>query len=161
MRYIICFVGFVLVSCTQAKKEPVANLQEVSEILSQLKGEWQMLTEWGDGQVIFHPCDADNMMLRVYSDTLMVSWGQDASITLIKSFYTEEDGKIVITVQDLDNLELMTYYFQYEDESKKIARWWLYGMEDGDELFVHRDIAESYSSYEQPCHECWDDCGEN
>ena len=148
----------MLFGCSQAKNESTVSAESDSFTLAQLEGEWQMLTDWGDGQqVIFYPCDADNRSIQVSSDTLVIGWGQDASIGLIKSFYTEEDGRIIFTVDDLDSETSNTYIFQFEDEDKKVTRWWMFG-DDESSVFVHEDKADEYSTYEQPCQECWDDC---
>jgi len=158
MRLSICLAVVVLFGCSQVKKESVESTQSKSFTLAQLEGEWQMLTDWGDGQqVIFRPCDADNRTIQVYSDTLVIGWGQDATIGLIKSFYTEEDGRIILKVADLEGDTDNTYIFQLEDEKGKLARWWMFGNDEAD-FFVHEDRAQEYSSYEQPCEECWEDC---
>ena len=155
---LLIFLVFSILSCRQ-KQDAVGQAAETTaDTLDELQGEWQMLTEMGDNQwVIYSPCDADNQMIQVHSDTLLIGWGQDASIGLVTSFYRGDDGRVVLTVSDPDRDERATYSFQFDDETRKLARWWLYE-DDSSALFAHEDILDNYAAYEQPCSECWDDC---
>jgi len=127
--------------------------------LDDLQGEWQELTEREDGSLyIFKPCDADNMMMRVSSDTLMIGWGQDATLALIKSFYVDEAGRLVLSVHDQDENIMRTYYMQWEHDTDPLTRWYFWDLDESPVLMAHEDIADNYMVYQQPCSECWDDC---
>jgi hypothetical protein len=155
MRHV--FIALLLITGCTTKQSDQSQPVESTFQLTDLEGEWQMLTEMDNGeQVIFYPCDADNLSIMAYGDTLVIGWGQDASMALIKSFYSDDD-KIVLVVNDLEGGQESTFFFQFENESGTLARWWLYG-DDSSNVYVHEDDAEQFSSYEQPCEECWDDC---
>jgi hypothetical protein len=160
MRDLLLVLSLLICSCSPSGKDSNETSSEsASSTLAQLEGEWQRLTDWGNGQqVIFRPCDADNLMMQINSDTLMIGWGQDATTAIIRSFYTDEDGRVILTVTDLDEDARKVYAFQFEDAAGKLARWWLYGNDEESELFAHEDLLEQYNTYEQPCSECWDDC---
>jgi hypothetical protein len=160
MRYLfwLAFLSLALSGCRAKQDSDDQSGQSISGTLDELQGEWQMLTLWGDNQwVIYRPCDAENRMIHVRSDTVVIGWGQDASIGLIRSFYRDDEGRTVIEAVDLDMDERVTYACRFEDAAHKLARWWLFEDQSSD-LFAHSDIANSYHAYEQPCSECWDDC---
>lgn len=155
-------------ACSPSNKEQAdqgqsSNEQESSASISldDLQGEWQQLTEREDGSyIIFRPCDADNMMIQVTSDTLLIGWGQDATFALIKSFYVDEAGRVVLSVHDQDENVTKTYFMQWEDDNDPLAGWFLFGLEEPPILMAHESIVDRYEVVQQPCRECWDDCEE-
>ncbi len=166
MRNLYPLLFLVALACSPSNKEQ-ADLGQPSDeeestgsiSLDDLQGEWQQLTEREDGSFfIFKPCDADNMMMRVSSDTLMIGWGQDATLALIKSFYTDEAGRLVITVHDQDENIMRTYYMQWEYDTDPLTKWYFFDMDEPPILMAHEDIVGNYTVYQQPCSECWDDC---
>lgn len=155
-------------ACSPSNKEQTDQGQSSDEqessasiSLDDLQGEWQQLTEREDGSyIIFRPCDADNMMIQVTSDTLMIGWGQDATFALIKSFYVDEAGRVVLSVHDQDENATKTYFMQWEDHNDPLAGWFLFGLDELPVLMAHESILDRYVVVQQPCRECWDDCEE-
>ncbi|MBX2968773.1 MAG: hypothetical protein KF803_05345 [Cyclobacteriaceae bacterium] len=164
--YLLLFL--LALACSPSNKEQTEQDQASDEqestgsiSLDDLQGEWQQLTEREDGfYIIFRPCDADNMMIQVNSDTLMIGWGQDASFALIKSFYVDEAGRVVLSVHDQDENATKTYFMQWEDDNEPLAGWFLFGLEEPPILMAHESILDRYTVVQQPCRECWDDCEE-
>jgi hypothetical protein len=157
----------VVMACSPSNKEQAEDQifdeeeSTASISLDDLQGEWQQLTEREDGSyIIFRPCDADNMMIQVNSDTLMIGWGQDATFALIKSFYVDEAGRVVLSVHDQDAHATKTYFMQWEDDNDPLAGWFLFGPEEPPVLMAHQSIVHRYAVVQQPCRECWDDCEE-
>lgn len=158
-------IFFLLVAaCSPSGKDQgqSSDQQKTGSIgLNDLQGEWQQLTEQDDGTyIIFRPCDADNMMIQVNSDTLVIGWGQDASFALIKSFHTDEAGRLVLTVHDQDENVAKTYCMQWEDDNEPVTSWFLYGLDEWPVRMAHESILYKYTVVQQPCSECWDDCEE-
>ncbi|MBX2961461.1 MAG: hypothetical protein KF687_03055 [Cyclobacteriaceae bacterium] len=164
MRYLYTLLFMLMLACSPSSKEQTnqtSTNQLTSFGLDDLQGEWQRLTEDEDGTyIIFRPCDADNVMIQVNSDTLIISWGQDASFGLIKSFYTDEAGRLVLSVHDQDENVAKTYFVQWEDDNDPIAGWFLFGLDEPPMLMAYESILERYEVVQQPCSECWDDCEE-
>lgn len=168
MQKIYSLLFLLMLACSPANKEQAEQDQTSEEQestasinLDDLQGEWQQLTEQEDGSyIIFRPCDADNMMIQVNSDTLMIGWGQDATFALIKSFYVDEAGRVVLVVHDLDENTAKTYFMQWEDDNDPLAGWFLFGLDELPVRMAHESILDQYTTVEQPCRECWDDCEE-
>lgn len=164
-QYLFLFV-MLTSACSSPRQENPDQTQTSEEngsvesiSLDDLKGEWQELTEQEDGTfIIFRPCDADNRLVQVKSDTLLIGWGQDASFALIRSFYVDEAGRVVLSVHDQDENAAKTYYMQWEDDTEPIANWFLYGLDEPPVLMAHESILGRYKKIQQPCRECWDDC---
>lgn len=155
----------LVMACSSGRQEnsdkSASGVSSTSFTLSDLQGEWQQLTEQDDGTyIIFRPCDADNMMVQINSDTLMIGWGQDASFALIKSFYIDEAGRLVLSVHDQDENIAKTYYMQWEDDNEPISGWFFYGLDEWPVRMAHESILYKYTVVQQPCSECWDDCEE-
>lgn len=158
----------LVVSCSPSRQEQPDEVQSSDEAasaesvrLDDLQGEWQEITEQEDGTyIIFRPCDADNRLVQVKSDTLLIGWGQDASFALIRSFYMDEAGRVVLSVHDQDENASKTYYMQWEDDTEPIASWFLYGLDEPPVRMAHESILSRYKVVQQPCRECWDDCEE-
>ncbi|MBX2944286.1 MAG: hypothetical protein KF725_00520 [Cyclobacteriaceae bacterium] len=165
MRNLYPLFLLLAMACSSGRQEnsekSAAGTSSTSFTLSDLQGEWQQLTEQDDGSyIIFRPCDADNMMVQVNSDTLMIGWGQDASFALIKSFYIDEAGRLVLSVHDQDENLAKTYYMQWEDDNEPITGWFFFGLDERPVRMAHESILYNYTVVQQPCSECWDDCEE-
>ncbi len=154
----------VLLACTsrqQQNENHHAVTNAAPHSLTALQGYWEKLTLWPNGQwVVYRPCDADNASLTFQSDTLVIGWGQDASLVVIDNLKADEvQGRFVLTARD-EGGEALVYYLEWEDDEKTLLRVWLYGPDEAPEVYAHADVLESYALFEQPCHECWDDCDE-
>ena len=168
MQKIYPLLFLLALACSPSSKEQTEQDQAFDEqestasiSLDDLQGEWQQLTEREDGSyIIFRPCDADNMMIQVNSDTLMIGWGQDATFALIKSFYVDEAGRVVLSVHDQDENATKTYFMQWDDDNEPLAGWFLFGLDELPVLMAHESILDRYAVVQQPCRECWDDCEE-
>ncbi len=162
MQNLYPLLFLLVMACSSGRQENSdKSAAGASSTLSDLQGEWQQLTEQDDGTyIIFRPCDADNMMVQVNSDTLMIGWGQDASFALIKSFYIDEAGRLVLSVHDQDENIAKTYYMQWEDDNEPITGWFFFGLDEQPVRMAHESILYKYAVVQQPCSECWDDCEE-
>ena len=167
MRNLLVILVMILAwACSKSRQENPDQTQSFEDAVSvesirldDLKGEWQELTEQEDGTyIIFHPCDADNRMVQVKSDTLLIGWGQDASFALIRSFYVDEAGRVVLSVIDQDDNTVRTYFIHREDNTGLIANWFLFGLDEPPVRMAHESILDQYKKVQQPCRECWDDC---
>lgn len=159
MTKLIAVLLLVVMSCSpSAKQETQAD---TTSLLTELQGEWERLTKWPDGNwVVFRPCDADNLTMQVMGDTLVIGWGKDASFGIIRSFAESEmPGIYTITVDDQDEKTTKTYRMMWEDEAHTLAEWWL-GDDDESVMVVRTGELAKYTTIEQPCYECWEDCEE-
>lgn len=146
----------LLTNCKQQQQEATNTPQEIIDV-SYFSGEWQMLTEQNDSLIIYRPCDADNVMLQLHSDTLVIGWGQDASGGIVTDFQKQPDGRFSLVMKSLDSDYSQKIMVQVEDPFHGLARWWIW--DDGSEaLFVQAKHAKTYPYIIQPCHECWEDC---
>lgn len=159
---------FVLEACTHCSSGKKENEYDdkakslIHSITAQLQGDWEKLTQWPDGSwVIFRPCDADNLSMRISTDTLAIGWGQDVSFAIIKLVeYDDVPNRYAITVHDPDADEELVYFLEWENEEHTLARWWLWGADQASDLLARMDILDRYKEFVQPCYECWDDCEE-
>src|SRR5688572_8142180 len=56
---------------------------------------WTKLTDQNGKLVIFHPCDANNVMVEVRHDTLYLNWGEEEAFYMITSMRREQN-KIIL-----------------------------------------------------------------
>ncbi|GIV37160.1 MAG: hypothetical protein KatS3mg032_1539 [Cyclobacteriaceae bacterium] len=160
----IILVLAVLMACAgrqQQNEDQVGVADAEPDLPATFQGYWEKLTQWPNGQwVVYRPCDADNPSLTFQSDTLVIGWGQDASIAVIDNIKADEiPGRFVLAARD-EGVEALVYYLEWEDDEKTLLRVWLYGPDEAPEVYARADVLENYDLFEQPCHECWEDCDE-
>lgn len=164
----ILFILLLAYACTRRSSgNEEAEYSDEAEnltpsITAELQGDWEKLTQWPDGNwVVFRPCDADNLSMRISTDTLSIGWGHDASFAIIEHIeYDDILNRYALTVHDQDTDEELVYFLEWENEEHTLARWWLWGPDQAPDLLARIDILDRYKELVQPCHECWDDCEE-
>jgi hypothetical protein len=164
MRIITLFLfGLILLSCSPRSNE---NREEESDIaetqtstdfsLSDLSGEWHMVTQEEGEWVLFYACDADNTTVTIKGDSIIIGWGQDATGGKIESWSLEGD-KLSLVVND----SYETNVYQVQEAEDGLMQWWLWDDSEGQSLFVHDRDKNKYQVVKQPCKECWEDCDES
>lgn len=158
MRLLI-LAFMVLMACTSKTSSTSEADFAVSKSsnfkLSDLSGTWHMLTLEENDWVLFYACDADNTTVTIKGDSIVIGWGQDATVGKIESWSVEND-KISLVVND----SFQTNVYQALGSEDGFMQWWLW--EDSEEpgYFIHERDKSTYPAVKQPCKECWEDCDE-
>jgi hypothetical protein len=132
-------------------------------LLDELEGHWENLTPLPDGSwIVYIPCDADNAFLTLYKDTLLIGWGQDVSVTRVEEITpdTQVPGRYRLTAYSDDNPEKLILFWEWANDEQTLLRCWFTRPDQEFGFFVREDNLEQYAVFEQPCHECWEDCDE-
>lgn len=163
--YILVFFCFVLAGCSSGSNsttEPVATtesieIQSASEFtLASLIGEWHMVTLQDNNWVLYYPCDADNTFVQVKGDSIVIGWGQDATLGKIESWsLTNNELSLVVN----DSYATTTYRVQQTEDG--LTQWWLWEDSEGPSYFIPASEKNNYPTIKQPCKECWEDCEED
>ncbi len=157
---LVVLFGLFLWSCSPSSKPDERVPDETGQAiaiedftLASLAGDWHMVTQQDNEWVLFYPCDADNTMVSIQGDSIMIGWGQDATLGKIESWSTSK-GSLSLVVND--SYSINTYRVEKTDDG--LTQWWLWEDAEGPAYFISgKDIA-SYPVIKQPCKECWEDC---
>jgi hypothetical protein len=160
MRTLIFLLAFIIGACSPSPKSEDESVAEVEATnssndftLASLSGDWHMVTQQNNEWVLFYPCDADNTMVSIQADSIMIGWGQDATLGKIESWSTS-NGSLALVVND--SYSINTYRVEKTEDG--LTQWWLWEDAEGPSYFISgKDIA-SYPVIKQPCKECWEDC---
>ncbi|MBK7651136.1 MAG: hypothetical protein IPJ20_10965 [Flammeovirgaceae bacterium] len=160
MRTLIFLLAFIIGACSPSPKSEDESVAEVEATnssndftLASLSGDWHMVTQQNNEWVLFYPCDADNTMVSIHTDSIMIGWGQDATVGKIES-WSASKGSLALVVND--SYSTNTYRVEKTDDG--LTQWWLWEDAEGPSYFISgKDIA-SYPVIKQPCKECWEDC---
>jgi hypothetical protein len=160
MKFIASFLLIgLLAACTQLKSndERESVEQTNSELsLTDLEGEWHMVTQEEGEWILFYACDADNTKVTIKGDSIVIGWGQDATAGKIESWSVDDD-KFSLVVND--SHEINVYEVQPAEDG--LMQWHLWDDSEGQSLFVHDRDKNKYRVVKQPCKECWEDCDED
>mgnify|MGYP006957112863 CR=1 FL=1 len=155
---------FILAGCStgsnsvteQADVTDSAEIQPASDFtLASLAGEWHMVTQMDNDWVLFYPCDADNTFVQIKGDSIIIGWGQDATLGKIESWSTSNDYLSLVVN---DSYSTNTYRVQQTEDG--LTQWWLWEDSEEPAYFVHDRDKSTYPVIKQPCKECWEDCDE-
>lgn len=161
MRIPLIFLGLILISCSPASKSdeqvPAETQPGTMENLklASLAGDWYMVTQQDNEWVLFYPCDADNTMVSVQADSIMIGWGQDATLGKIES-WSASNGSISLVVNDSYSINI----YKVEKTEDGLTQWWLWEDAEGPSYFISGKDKDAYPVIKQPCKECWEDCEE-
>jgi hypothetical protein len=159
------FLCFVLAGCSSGSNSTTGHvdgtdsleIQSTSDFtLASLSGEWHMLTQQNGDWVLYYPCDADNTFVRVKGDSIIIGWGQDATLGKIES-WTAVNDELSLVVND--SYASTTYRVQQTEDG--LTQWWLWEDAEGPSYFTHIREKDSFPIIKQPCKECWEDCEES
>jgi hypothetical protein len=153
------FFIVLLAACTQPKSNEEAESVEQTNSgfsLTDLEGEWHMVTREEGEWILFYACDADNTTVTIKGDSIVIGWGQDATAGKIESWSVAGD-KLSLVVNDTYE----TSVYQVQPAEDGLMQWHLWDDSEGQSLFVHEPDKNKYRIVKQPCKECWDDCDEN
>ncbi len=163
MRIIILFLlSLILFSCSSRSSESNEPLDLVEDpattnfSLTDLQGEWHMVTQEEGEWVLFYACDADNTTVTIKGDSIIIGWGQDATAGKIES-WSAENEKLSLVVND----SYETNVYQVQPAEDGLMQWLLWDDSEGQSLFVHDRDKNKYRVVKQPCKECWEDCDED
>ena len=124
---------FILAGCStgsnsvteQADVTDSAEIQPASDFtLASLAGEWHMVTQMDNDWVLFYPCDADNTFVQIKGDSIIIGWGQDATLGKIESWSTSNDYLSLVVN---DSYSTNTYRVQQTEDG--LTQWWLWKMQ--------------------------------
>ncbi len=158
------FLCFILVSCSTGSNSVTervdvtdsTEIQPASDFtLASLAGEWHMVTLQDNNWVLFYPCDADNTFVQVKGDSIVIGWGQDATLGKIESWSKSNDYLSLVVN---DSYSTNTYRVQQTDDG--LTQWWLWEDAEGPSYFIPASEKSNYPTIKQPCKECWEDCEE-
>lgn len=150
---LVALALFVLASCQNTSK-PTVNLNGLPK-------KWVQLTEQNGELVIYEPCDWSNVEIE-FKDTA------GKTLLLLEGYQDSMEGEVIETTQSGDTLLIVTQLpygkdyidtakFIWKDKAKGLATWVDYF---GATLtIVDAQYRSSYKQVEQPCTDCWDDCG--
>jgi len=124
--------------------------------LASLEGEWHMVTQQDNEWVLFYPCDADNTYVQVRGDSIVIGWGQDATLGKIESWALTNPDELSLVVND--SYATSTYRVQQTEDG--LSQWWLWEDTEGPSYFIRARDKNKYPTIKQPCKECWEDCEE-
>ncbi|MFZ6014662.1 MAG: hypothetical protein ACOYXT_30255 [Bacteroidota bacterium] len=151
-------VALTLISCRQQEQTTASDLASKTAIdsvtLADLAPSWIQLTEKDGKQVIYLPCDANNTEIGIRHDTLYINWGQEEEFYNILSL-DQHSTRLALKVNpDYDENEIRNFRFEFLDEDKKKARWYLW-QDSTSAVFIDSRIKDQYQEIKQPCLECW------
>lgn len=155
-EYISKGAAILIVIVANACTSRTAKVPEVFSPES-LQGEWHMLTEQNGEQVLFYPCDADNVFIQVKGDSIIIGWGQDASAGKIEDWNKNvADNDISLAVNDSFSVN----FYRVLKTEEGLTEWWLWEDAEKPALLVNAVNKSRYKEVRQPCKECWEDCDE-
>ncbi len=158
------FFCFILAGCSTGSNSVTervdvtdsTEIQSASDFtLASLAGEWHMVTLQDNNWVLFYPCDADNTFVQVKGDSIVIGWGQDATLGKIESWSKSNDYLSLVVN---DSYSTNTYRVQQTDDG--LTQWWLWEDAEGPSYFIPASDKSNYPTIKQPCKECWEDCEE-
>jgi hypothetical protein len=162
MRILIFLLAFIIGACSPSTKPENENVGEEKATdssndftLATLAGDWHMVTQQDNEWVLFYPCDADNTMVSINADSIMIGWGQDATLGKIES-WSASNGSLALVVND--SYSINTYRVEKTDDG--LTQWWLWEDAEGPSYFISGNDINTYPVIKQPCKECWEDCEE-
>jgi hypothetical protein len=153
------FLIGLLAACTQLKSNEEAESVEQTNSepsFNDLEGEWHMVTQEEGEWILFYACDADNTTVTIKGDSIVIGWGQDATVGKIESWSVDDD-KYSLVVNDTYE----TNVYQVQPAEDGLMQWHLWDDSEGQSLFVHERDKSKYRVVKQPCKECWEDCDED
>ena len=129
-------------------EEALNNNENNSQVPDDFIGSWIVLSESDSGQFIFVPCDVEPQSVMLGQNDLTIGYGHDAirftidEVSLhgdslsfqITNVDLPDEGKSSIVLKKLSSTSLV-----FDDE--------VYG------------LSTAYEHHDQPCSECFDDCG--
>jgi len=154
---------FVLAGCSTGSNSVTEQVDVIdsTEIqpsdftLASLAGEWHMVTQMDNDWVLFYPCDADNTFVQIKGDSIIIGWGQDATLGKIESWSKSNDYLSIVVN---DSYSTNTYRVQQTEDG--LTQWWLWEDAEGPSYFIPAAEKNNYATIKQPCKECWEDCEE-
>lgn len=158
------FLCLILAGCSSGSNSATESfditdsteIQPASDFtLASLAGEWHMVTQMDNDWVLFYPCDADNKFVQVKGDSIIIGWGQDATLGKIESWSKSNDYLSLVVN---DSYSTNTYRVQQTEDG--LTQWWLWEDAEGPSYFIPASDKSNYPTIKQPCKECWEDCEE-
>ncbi len=160
---ILPIIALIMIRCSggststpETAAESTPSTTEKSFALSDLSGEWHMLTQQNGDWVLYYPCDADNTFVQVKGDSIVIGWGQDATLGIIESWTLSDLDELSLVVND--SYTTTTYRVQQTEDG--LTQWWLQDDVEGPSYFTHVREKDLFRTIKQPCKECWEDCEE-
>jgi hypothetical protein len=112
-----------------------------------------MVTQMDNNWVLFYPCDADNTFVQIKGDSIIIGWGQDATLGKIESWFKSSDYLSLVV-----NDSYTTNTYRVQQTEGGLTQWWLWEDAEGPSYFVSASEKSKYPIIKQPCKECWEDC---
>jgi hypothetical protein len=138
MRILIFLLAFIIGACSPSPKPENESVGEEKATdssndftLASLAGDWHMVTQQDNEWVLFYPCDADNTMVSINADSIMIGWGQDATLGKIES-WSASNGSLALVVND--SYSINTYRVEKTDDG--LTQWWLWEDAEGPSYFI-------------------------
>jgi hypothetical protein len=151
-------IFFLLFSCKETKEEAAD--------FGLLQNKWVRLTEKNGKLVVYHSCDAGNLLLTIakdksHSSLLLRGQQEDYDFDIIETFHRNDT--IFISTQSKKFEYKQDFTFYWTDKQKSLGRFTA-TLSNGfalDDLFVTINNQTNYEKVAQPCRECWgDECDE-
>jgi hypothetical protein len=162
--YILVLFCHVLAGCSSGSNSTTKSvattdsieIQSASEFtLASLTGEWHMVTLQDNNWVLYYPCDADNTFVQIKGDSIIIGWGQDATLGKIES-WSKSNDYLSLVVND----SYATNSYRVQQTEDGLTQWWLWEDAEGPSYFIPAAEKNNYATIKQPCKECWEDCEE-
>jgi hypothetical protein len=159
---ILLFFCFILAGCSSGSNsmteqvmvpDSIATQASSDFTLANLAGEWHMVTLQENNWVLYYPCDADNTFVQVKGDSIIIGWGQDATLGKIESWSIAHD-ELSLVVND----SYQTSIYRVQQTEDGLTQWWLWEDAEGPSYFIPASEKSNYPTIKQPCKECWEDC---
>ncbi len=115
-----------------------------------VRSSWVQLTDQDGKWVIFEPCEATNLKLSWKADTLIIEWGQFASMDVIHRIASERNAFSLEGTDNSSDPPNHTFRVEPVDSVTGLARWWLMD-EKEPRLLVKESMKSSYTTIKESC----------
>ncbi|WP_282080989.1 hypothetical protein [Aquimarina algiphila] len=172
LSILVCGFLIILLGCSQKNKQNSNVIKENKivdkvitqekngyELLKEIPKDWIALTQYNNQDVIFQPCDSENLSITIRKNAnsydLGISHGHDITFDSIIRI-TKKNNNYIFHCSNTSNERLFS--LTIINNKKGIGLWKNdFIFKDGAK-YVNRDRENLFQKIEQPCQECWDDC---
>jgi len=141
-----------LAACSQPKGSGDSTSPGSSPSIteSDVRSTWVELTRQDGRWVIFEPCEASNLKLYWKVDTLVIEWGQMATMDLIRNIKSAKGQFLLEGIDSTSNPPNHSFRIEAVDSVPGLARWWL-PTDQEPRLLVKEKEKDKYPTIKESC----------
>ncbi len=150
MKTLFLVMMFMISLGCYQKQEKGHPSSSASLTEADLRSTWVELTRQEAGWVIFEPCEASNFSIHWEGDSLIVDWGQEATVEVVSRIVLEKN-KFLLEGTDV-NSDPPHHTFRIEPIDSLVGHaWWWVMTEKEPRLLVKESMVSPYPVVKESC----------